>query len=481
MDPVILVILLVAGLIGIGVIIYIRRRRRRQNIEDDPLSARLAHYHERELPASLEELELSLSFKDRVLVPMMRSVTRLVVKFVPQKSIEETRRRIEPGGIASHPGSSVNHQQVEVEDEPARRERSEGLAAEDEPEPQSTYVGGVGGYQPAIGSTQEGQNLRDEPKESPPPPALTEVPSPAETGTPAVPIPAKIEPIRETVQFSALHPKDIAAEQWHSLLVYAHLEAALDLIQQDAGKFALEMGGDPRRTSSRKTAQLARGTTLRIRPEGEGLEFNPPEVILKWVEDYERAVFRFRASADLIDQPAVGEIGIYTDLIEIARVRFSAYVTAGAPQPDAQPSIAHTDNPLMLAKLRSSSAKMYNRIFISYSRKDGEVARAYRLAQIAAGHEVFMDSESIRAGEDWQAALARAIDAADVFQLFWSEHSAASPNCCDEWNYALKHKCPQDLCAGFIRPVYWKKPLPTPPPELGHLNFRYVPFEEDEG
>ncbi|MBZ0286786.1 MAG: hypothetical protein K8I30_04170 [Anaerolineae bacterium] len=45
---------------------------------------------------------------------------------------------------------------------------------------------------------------------------------------------------------------------------------------------------------------------------------------------------------------------------------------------------------------------------------------------------------------------------------------------------ALKHKCPADQCAEFIRPVYWTNPMPVKPPDaLGHLNFKYVPLKPD--
>lgn len=79
--------------------------------------------------------------------------------------------------------------------------------------------------------------------------------------------------------------------------------------------------------------------------------------------------------------------------------------------------------------------------------------------------------------EQGQAALAKAIDEADILQLFWSKNSAASSNVRNEWEYALKYKCPENNCIGFIRPMYWKQPIqPKPPKELSHLNFRYTPL-----
>ncbi|WP_222104811.1 hypothetical protein, partial [Candidatus Accumulibacter aalborgensis] len=48
----------------------------------------------------------------------------------------------------------------------------------------------------------------------------------------------------------------------------------------------------------------------------------------------------------------------------------------------------------------------------------------------------------------------------------------------EEWQYALQYRCPDSKCEGFIRPVYWQKPMPDPPPELSHVNFKYVPLAD---
>jgi hypothetical protein len=90
------------------------------------------------------------------------------------------------------------------------------------------------------------------------------------------------------------------------------------------------------------------------------------------------------------------------------------------------------------------------------------------------GNETFIDTDDLRAGEDWKAGLAKAIDDADVFQLFWSNNSANSECCRYEWKYAVASRCPDSKCEGFIRPVYWEKPMPKPPPELSDVNFKYV-------
>ncbi len=95
-------VLVIGALIIIAVMVYIGLREDR-NV--DPLQERLAQYGERELPESLEEVELSISFKERVLVPIMKGLARIVVRFTPQKQLEATRRKLEIAGMNADPSA----------------------------------------------------------------------------------------------------------------------------------------------------------------------------------------------------------------------------------------------------------------------------------------------------------------------------------------------------------------------------------------
>lgn len=95
-------VFVIGALIIIAVMVYIGLREDR-NV--DPLQERLAQYGERELPDSLEEVELSISFKERVLVPLMKGLARIVVKFTPQKQLEATRRKLEIAGMNADPST----------------------------------------------------------------------------------------------------------------------------------------------------------------------------------------------------------------------------------------------------------------------------------------------------------------------------------------------------------------------------------------
>lgn len=86
----------------LGALVYIGLREDR---DMDPLQERLVQYGDRELPESLEEIELSISFKDRVIVPMVRALAEVVQKVTPQRQLEQSRRKLELAGLTTDPST----------------------------------------------------------------------------------------------------------------------------------------------------------------------------------------------------------------------------------------------------------------------------------------------------------------------------------------------------------------------------------------
>lgn len=95
-------LIIVLGVLGvIGAMLYIGLREERGR---DALTERLDALGEREIEVeSLEDVELSLSFKDRVIIPIIRNISGIVVRFTPQQQLEATRRQLELAGQASDP------------------------------------------------------------------------------------------------------------------------------------------------------------------------------------------------------------------------------------------------------------------------------------------------------------------------------------------------------------------------------------------
>ncbi|HEY5729536.1 MAG TPA: type II secretion system F family protein [Anaerolineales bacterium] len=95
------VILLIAGvvfvlLVVVGVVSVSLRQNTQE--DDDPLQARLAEYLQSGDVASLEEIELSQPFAERVIIPIVRKIGEISSRFTPQKAIQDTARKMELAG-----------------------------------------------------------------------------------------------------------------------------------------------------------------------------------------------------------------------------------------------------------------------------------------------------------------------------------------------------------------------------------------------
>jgi tight adherence protein C len=92
--------IIVIGLGGVGLIGGLIWAGVRSNSDQDPLQARLAQFGDREMPGSLEELEMSLSFRERVMLPVFRWLAKTATRFTPESQIEQTRYQLELAGKA---------------------------------------------------------------------------------------------------------------------------------------------------------------------------------------------------------------------------------------------------------------------------------------------------------------------------------------------------------------------------------------------
>jgi tight adherence protein C len=99
-NPVAIVAVAIALLGILGIVVFMGMRTDQGR---DPLMERLAQYGERELPESLSQVELEMSFRDRILLPTMKAIADFTAKFTPQKQLEETRQQIEMAGMTIDP------------------------------------------------------------------------------------------------------------------------------------------------------------------------------------------------------------------------------------------------------------------------------------------------------------------------------------------------------------------------------------------
>lgn len=101
MEQLLPLIVVIAIAIVVGLMVYVGLR---EDSGRDPLEDRLALYAEQnKVIESLQDAELSLGFKDRVIVPLVKRLSELVGKLTPQKQLEATRRQIELAGQTTDP------------------------------------------------------------------------------------------------------------------------------------------------------------------------------------------------------------------------------------------------------------------------------------------------------------------------------------------------------------------------------------------
>lgn len=86
--------------IGIVFALFVVARRRPKG--EEGLEERLALYSDRDTPVTLEEIELSASFAQRVIYPTLDAISNLVSQFTPARTREKIRRRLE---LAGNPGN----------------------------------------------------------------------------------------------------------------------------------------------------------------------------------------------------------------------------------------------------------------------------------------------------------------------------------------------------------------------------------------
>jgi hypothetical protein len=242
-----------------------------------------------------------------------------------------------------------------------------------------------------------------------------------------------------------------------------HVPQAQSAVQADSReRLEPEVPVGERRSAA--TQEIKRGAAIAVVPYLPGCRFNPPSQTLLWLEDWHRAEFRVQAAPDQpgfeLESAVNGIVSFYVGTVLVGEVKIWALlshreefkVTASPPQ--------------------SASARPYQAIFVSYSHKDMEIVTRIGTAYEAIGMEFLRDQKVLRSGEKWNSELLSLIERADIFQLYWSEAAKGSRYVKQEWQHALAQNR-----ENFLRPRYWKKPMPKPPRKLGKRHFAYYAME----
>jgi hypothetical protein len=282
----------------------------------------------------------------------------------------------------------------------------------------------------------------------------------------------------EDVQFTVYRPNTVRPETWYDMLAFAHKTDPSDdassgvadpvaEVHRQADAYLGEQRDEYRALSADSTGAVARGAELRFVPRMDGVEFNPPQLSFLWLEPVHRETFRFRAARSLDGQQARGRLSVFLGAMCIGQVSLSVRV-------DSQPQVDTAATPT-----EKEWGRPYRKIFASYSHRDADVVQHVGAFARVYGGEFILDKRNLRIGEEWSPRLQEMIAEADIFELFWSRNSMASPQVHHEWEYALSLGRP-----GFVFPVYWESPFPEapdqnlPPSDLRNLHFELLAPEQ---
>lgn len=96
MNPIVLVVL---GLVVLVVVVALIIVGMRDSEDVDPLAERLSEFGgQAEIAANLEEIEMSVPFTERVLMPIAQQLAQFTMQFTPAEALEKTQNKLELAG-----------------------------------------------------------------------------------------------------------------------------------------------------------------------------------------------------------------------------------------------------------------------------------------------------------------------------------------------------------------------------------------------
>lgn len=154
------------------------------------------------------------------------------------------------------------------------------------------------------------------------------------------------------------------------------------------------------------------GTRVVVRLRGRGLIIDPPDQEFVWRGGRNIIPFDVEVPKEAANETVVLKFDVLIEETVVARLRLDLEISA---TPQAQVRRTPAVTPARTA-------------FASYSSRDrSRVLDRVDALTRHAGLEFFLDCIDLHQGEAWKPGLAEAIQKQELFMLFWSRHSAASP------------------------------------------------------
>ncbi|MDM8559459.1 SUMF1/EgtB/PvdO family nonheme iron enzyme [Candidatus Parabeggiatoa sp. HSG14] len=129
----------------------------------------------------------------------------------------------------------------------------------------------------------------------------------------------------------------------------------------------------------------------------------------------------------------------------------------------------------LITASEAAKGQLGTEVFISYSRKDGDIARQLNTALQQAGKTTWFDQESISTGVDFEKEIFKGIDGSDNFLIVLSPDAVESEYCESEVNYANEQN-------KRVITVLYRKVDPAKMPKslrvINWIDFKDTPFDK---
>jgi hypothetical protein len=257
---------------------------------------------------------------------------------------------------------------------------------------------------------------------------------------------------------TAAFPQSLKHNVWRSLDVFIYLKDFANLVRTKVRRLGIDEGLDYGQIDSEFRNGLKTGCPITVGVYSDHVLVNPESVTIRWFELYNQLTFRVcpKSSAPL-NTPVSIEVEVLADQLPVAAMTVPVFVGEEISE-----------------VVESRDVRWFDDIFASYAREDLPLVRHLRERYDALGLRLFIDADDLRGGVKVRPALFHQIEQSDLFQLFWSKHSKQSKEVALEWRHALTLRSQKG--GRFIRPVFWERPMPSPPRELADINFRGIEF-----
>ncbi len=255
------------------------------------------------------------------------------------------------------------------------------------------------------------------------------------------------DPIRvDQVQFSAVAPQSAIKGEYTLVQLYMYEQAFRSAVEE-----ALQMGDGPMQEKKSGLFKVEDQTRVRVVLSSTDVQIPDDTLEEVWSGGYLCFDFAFEIPMDFAKRQILLKATVYFNGIPATRLLL----------------------PLKTQSLREQKLEMIREdvlsAFISYASQDrNRVAGLVQgMRKVRPEMKIFFDINSLRSGENWEAALYSQIEGSDTLFLCWSVNAKASAWVDREWRYALAQKGLE-----AIEPVPLDPPeLCPPPPELSSKHF----------